>query len=149
MYTAVKELYPNHSLAKDATDGLVRVSIVAAKHSDTGTVPQPKESGSAQLGTTVYIPQNDSPYRIQIMMQGPETTFIELPVCDTCQKLSEPPDSCTDYGPNERVMLKPGKYEVLVKAIDTTDDVTPYTGSWELKSGEEYSDCYYVQTRHR
>jgi hypothetical protein len=52
----------------------------------------------------------------------------------------------TPSSPRTSVTLPAGSYDVVVKATDGTDAVTPFSGSWSLASGTAYSDCYYIET---
>jgi tetratricopeptide (TPR) repeat protein len=143
LYVALRTLYPDHALTPLATQGLVRVEIELA--ADAPTVAQPQESGTAPAGTSVYVVQNDSPERIQIILSGPETVIEEIAKCSDCTELTQVPDFCPNKGPARRISLKPGQYEVLVKSI-SDDRITPYRGDWTFRSGAEYQECFYVLT---
>ncbi len=145
MYYIVRTDYPKHHLSVEATRGLVRVEIELAQASGANPIPQPQESGTAPVGTSAYVVQNDSPEQIQLIMHGPEDIVEEIPACNNCTKLTAEPDECPNKGPIRRITLKPGRYEVKVKSI-SDDGITPYLGSWNFQSGTEYADCYFILT---
>ena len=148
MYNIVRTEYPRHPLSPDATESLARVKIKLAKEHGASPIEQPQESGTAPVGTSIYIVRNDSPEQIQITLSGPEVIIEEIPECVTCVKFTEEPKKCPSKGPSRRITLKPGQYDVVVESISNTG-VTPYQGSWVFRSGAEYRDCYYIVTRYQ
>ena len=145
MYSIVRKDYPQHYLSSSATEGLARSKIELAKRNDAPLIDQPPESGTAPVGTSVYIVRNDSPEQIQITLSGPEVIIEEIPKCGVCTEFSKKPDGCPDKGPIKRITLKPGRYEVLVESISDSG-VTPYQGTWTFRSGAGYARCYYIVT---
>jgi len=146
MYMLIRTDHPNHPIGPQATKALADVKIEIAEQEGAGAIEQPPQSGSAPIGTSVYVVQNDSPERIQLTLSGPEVLIEELPECQSCQKFTKDPQNCPEKGPVGRYTLKPGKYEVLVESI-TDEGIIPFRGTWTFESGTEYSECYYVVTR--
>ncbi len=143
LYYVIRTDYPTHPISSLATQGLARVELSLA--SDAPTLAPPLESGIAPSGTSVYVVQNDSPEQVEIILSGPETIIKEIAECSICTKLTSEPSECPNLGPMERITLKPGDYEVLVKSA-SDDEVIPYRGKWAFQDGVEYAHCYYVLT---
>lgn len=143
LYYVIRTDYPTHPISSLATQGLARVEISLA--SNAPTLAPPLESGTAPVGTSVYVVQNDSPERVEIILSGPETIIKEIAECSICTKLTSDPVECPNQGPMERITLMPGDYEVLVKSAGD-DEVIPYRGKWIFQDGVEYAHCYYVLT---
>jgi len=145
MYYIVRTDYPEHHLSSAATEGQARVEIEIAIAGAAGPIDPPRKSGTAPIGTSVYVVQNDSPEQMQLILRGPEVIIEEIPECSVCTKLTREPDECPNKGPITRITLKPGRYEVVVKSV-RDDGVIPYHDSWNFQSGTEYADCYYILT---
>ena len=143
LYYVVRTDYPTHPISSLATQGLARVEISLA--SNAPTLAPPLESGTAPIGTSVYVVQNDSPEQVEIILSGPETIIKEIAECSICTKLKRDPVECPNQGPMERITLKPGDYDVLVKSAGD-DEVIPYRGKWVFQDGIEYAHCYYILT---
>jgi tetratricopeptide (TPR) repeat protein len=143
LYYVIRTDYPAHPISSLATQGLARVEISLAGNAPT--LAPPLESGTAPAGTSVYVVQNDSPEQVEIILSGPETIIKEIAECSVCTKLTSDPVECPNLGPRERITLKPGDYEVLVKSA-SDDEVIPYQGKWTFQDGIEYAHCYYVLT---
>lgn len=135
--------YPTHDSASSVPEGIARNEIALAKEAGAQPIEQPMASGTAPLGVAVYVVQNDSPERLQIILHGPEVIIEEIEKCTSCIEYRSDPDSCPNKGPSKRLTLSPGNYEVLVKSIDD-EDVTPYQGSWRFLSAKEYARCYFI-----
>lgn len=80
---------------------------------------------------------------------------------------SSSPRGCPNKGPVKTYKLKPGGYQVLVKAISSNKwnaskleveelsqaelkqssevaNVQPFTGQWSLGTGQEYRSCFFL-----
>jgi tetratricopeptide (TPR) repeat protein len=143
MYSIVRKDYPQHYLSSSATEGLARTKIELAKRNDAPPIDQPPESGTAPVGTSVYVVRNDSPERIQLTLSGPESIIEEIPECSVCTDFTREPDACPNQGPIKRITLKPGRYAVVVESASDSG-VTPYQGKWNFRSGAEYVHCFYI-----
>jgi hypothetical protein len=143
MYSALREEHSGHRLVGPATDALARVEIELAEQSGAGIIEQPLPSGTVAPGTSVYEVQNDSPYRLQIILRGPEVIIEEIDECRTCTTYFEEPEECPGRGPIRQITMKPGEYKILVKSI-SDDGVIPYRGAWTFADSWEYAYCYYV-----
>ena len=147
MYEAFLAEFPEHTLAPEAEAGLARAIIAQAKAAGAGDIPAPERSGSTYSGQTEVVIQNDSPERLRIVFSGPETRIEELAACSSCINYTGiGPLYCPEMGPIGRYTLEPGEYEVVVESI-TDSGVTPWTGTWALGSGDEYSSCFFLVTR--
>lgn len=128
-------------------EALARAAVSEARAVGAGGLPAPQAVGSAGNAgdpVTVVI-QNDSPVGLRLVFSGPDVRVEELGPCEECAKFSESdPTSCPELGPVGTYVLAPGSYDVVVKAVG--DDVTPFSGSWQLDAGQEYSSCFYIVT---
>ncbi len=145
MYYIVWKDYPQHHLRSLAVEGLARAEINLARETGANPIAPPRESGTAPIGTSVYIVHNDSPEQIRLILRGPQDIVEEIPECAVCAKLAVEPSACPNKGPIRRITLKPGRYEVEVKSV-SDPDVIPYLDAWDFRGGIEYTDCYYILT---
>jgi outer membrane protein assembly factor BamD (BamD/ComL family) len=145
-YEALIEDYPASPLVDDAEAAVVDARVADIRASGTGELPPPQVVGRAPSGTTVVVVSNDSPERLEILLSGPSSKSLVVERCPTCQKyLGVGPVYCPEAGPQVRISLQPGQYEVVVRAIDDPD-ITPWSGSWELGDGEEFFNCFFIVT---
>jgi hypothetical protein len=145
MYQRFRTDFPNHALISDVNAAYVRVTLAQADVTGAGELGQPNDDGrSGEPGdaTTVVI-RNDSPEPITVVLNGPETRIVELPGCATCQTFTTPPTECPLGGAEERYTVKPGAYDVVVKATNGAS-VVPFRGNWTLAEGQGYSECFYL-----
>lgn len=139
--------YPSHALASDVEDAMARAIVADARASGAGTIPAPERSGSTSGGSTVVIIQNDSPERLRIVFSGQDSRIEELAACSSCTTYSVTgPLYCPEKGPIGRYTLTPGQYDVVVQSISDTG-VTPWVGDWDLISGDEYYNCFFITVR--
>jgi len=144
LYNRFLDEYPQDELASAAEISLIRAIVADARESEAGTIPPPERSGSTSGGSTVVIIRNDSPERLRIVFSGPESRMEELSACSSCTTYSGMgPMYCPEQGPVGRYTLAPGQYDVVVQSISDTG-ITPWTGDWDLASGDEYSSCFYI-----
>ncbi|HEY9074992.1 MAG TPA: hypothetical protein VIO61_00515 [Anaerolineaceae bacterium] len=147
LYDAFLADYPAHPAAAQVKEALAKAIIAGAKRSGASTLPDPTRSGAASSGTSVIVVRNDAPVRLRIAISGPETRIEEMDACATCQKYTGiGPLTCPNKGPVARYTVKPGEYAVVVQSI-SDGKVTPFSGTWKLTSGQEYSSCFYIVTR--
>lgn len=136
--------YPNHALATDVETALARSIVTQSQANSAGEIPAPERSGTTGSQLTEVVIQNDSPERLRIVFSGPEARVEELEACPTCMKYTGTgPLYCPELGPIGRYTLMPGQYDVVVQAISDSG-VTPWTGKWDLSTGDEYSQCFYI-----
>ena len=146
MYENFLADYPSHSLASDAEAALARSIVAQAKAGGAGEIPAPESSGSTGSKLTEVIIQNDSPERLRIVFSGPESHVEELGACSSCTNYTGiGPLYCPEKGPIGRYALQPGQYDVVVESINDSG-TTPWTGKWDLVSGDEYYNCFFVVT---
>jgi uncharacterized membrane protein YhaH (DUF805 family)/tetratricopeptide (TPR) repeat protein len=143
MYERFMANYPDHALAVEVNTALARSMVHAARASGAGEISAPSRSGRTSKGSTQVVIQNDSPEKLRLVFSGPEALIVDLAACDGCTTYMITPFSCPEMGPIGRYTLQPGNYDVLVESISDSG-VTPYTGSWELKGGDEYSSCFFI-----
>jgi len=144
MYDKFLSEYPSHSLATSVEAALARAIVADARASGAGIIAAPERSGSTSSGSTVVIIQNDSPERLRIVFSGPDSRIEELAACSSCQTYSLiGPLYCPEQGPIGRYTLPPGQYDVVVQSVSDTG-VTPWTGDWDLISGDEYYSCFFI-----
>lgn len=136
--------YPDHDLATEVEAALAEAIVDNTMAAPASEIPTPERSGPADENTTIVIIQNSSPQQLRIVFRGPESRIKELDACLTCEKYDNiGPLFCPEIGPVGRYELTPGQYDVVVEA-SSDRGVTPYTGSWELASGDEYSSCFFI-----
>jgi tetratricopeptide (TPR) repeat protein len=146
-YDRFRQEYPEHSLASDVQNAFVRATIAEAEALGAGGLPPPQStgegSGDPSALVTVII-RNDSPERLSMVFSGPETRVEELEPCADCEEFTgDGPDECPGQGPVGEYKLAPGSYQVVVKA-SSDGAVTPFSGTWELEGGDEYTSCFYL-----
>ncbi len=140
------ETYPTDPRYQQVVDTLADLLISNAQAQGAGALPEPDASGKAKKGTSEYEVRNDAPYQLRLVFSGPEKKIVTIPACSTCPEYLIQPTSCPDEGPLDTIILKPGDYSLLVETV-TSEGVTPYTGSFTMKDGTQYSSCFYVVTR--
>ena len=111
----------------------------------TGTLQQPGEIGHGNFGGKSKVTViNDSPYKLRITLEGPESKEVIIEKCEVCHVYIIRPIFCPEEDrPSIDIMLKPGTYEVTVSTAEPTD-VRPLAGSWTLEPNTWYGFCYYV-----
>ena len=137
------ETYPTDPRYQQVVDKLADLLIANAQAQGAGSFPEPDKSGKAKKGTSEYEVRNDAPYQLRLVFSGPEKKIVTIPACSTCTEYTLQPMSCPDEGPLDTIILKPGDYSLLVETV-TSEGVTPYTGSFTMKDGTQYSSCFYV-----
>jgi tetratricopeptide (TPR) repeat protein len=136
--------YGDHALVTEAEAALAQTIVANAKRGETGILPAPQRIGSAPSGVTKVVIQNDSPHKLRLVFSGAESHIEELDPCPSCQDyLSTRPTFCPEEGPIGRYSLIPGKYDVVVEAIND-QSIVPFTGTWDLTAGGEYSSCFFI-----
>jgi tetratricopeptide (TPR) repeat protein len=146
MYENFLAEYPSHSLAPDAEAGLARSIVAQAQTTSAGEIPTPERSGSTGSTVTEVVIQNDSPEPLRIVFSGPESRVEELEACSSCTTYTGlGPLYCPEQGPIGRYRLTPGAYDVVVES-GSDDGTTPWTGFWNLVSGDEYYSCFFIVT---
>lgn len=136
--------FPDHPLKTSIQQDYARAIVQDAKAQGGSAVPPPERVGSRSDGSTVVLIRNDSPEPLRIAFSGPTARVEEMPACKECQRFTPEtaPAACPAKGPTASYTLQPGQYEVMVKATGR-GSVKPFTGSWDLSSGE-YKNCFYL-----
>lgn len=146
LYQLLLNDYPDHPLAEEATVALARASVAEAQAMGAGNIPAPQSVGGSGSGPSVVVIQNDSPEKLSIVFSGPEARIEELEPCDSCTNYTgDGPESCPEQGPIGTYELPAGDYDVVVKSI-SDEGVTPFTGQWNLATGDEYYSCFFLVT---
>lgn len=142
LYTRFIENYPDHELAVDAEAGLAEAIVQVANSSNAPEISRPE--GQAVGGTVASVSiQNSSPERMRLTFVGPEIQVYQLEACTNCITYTGTgPAACPEEGPQGYYELPPGTYQVVVESIG--EYVTPYRGTWELESGFDYPQCFYI-----
>lgn len=139
--------FPEHAIVPEVETAMAKAMLAQAKATGAGEMPQPQRSGVAARGSSVIVIRNDSPHAMKIMLTGAETRFEELAPCVDCQTFTdEAPEACPGLGPVGVYTVKPGPYSVIVSSV-SSGRVTPFVGEWRLKSGVEYSNCFFLMER--
>jgi hypothetical protein len=146
LYQLLLSDYPDHPLAEETTVALARASVAEAQAMGAGNIPAPQSVGGSGSGPSVVVIQNDSPEKLSIVFSGPEARIEELEPCTTCTNYTgDGPESCPEQGPIGTYELPAGDYDVVVKSI-SDEGVTPFTGQWNLATGDEYYSCFFLVT---
>ncbi len=139
--------YPADPRAADARAGLARSLIARAKSGNGGTLPDPSVAGAAPSGTVRVTIENASPDHLRIVLNGAETRIEAVDACGQCKVYSViGPLSCPSGLPSSTLELTPGVYDVLVESTDGSS-VTPFVGSWDLRSATAYRSCFSIVRR--
>ena len=146
-YQRFRDEYPDDPLFEEATAGLARAAVAEAKAAGAGELPAPQSVGaSGSAGdTAVIIIQNDTPEKISLIFSGPDVRVETLEPCTECDNFTIEPVGCPELGPVGSYTVAPGSYNVVVRASSDTG-VTPFQGTWEINSGEEYKSCFFLVT---
>ena len=145
-YSRFRQVYGEHELAPQVEEAFVRSTLSEAQDLGAGELPAPQGQGQNTGEDVTVIIQNDSPETLSIVFSGPDIRVEELEPCTECESFSgESPSGCPELGPIGTYKLKPGSYDVVVKASSDTD-VTPFRGTWDLSDAQEYSSCFYLVT---
>lgn len=146
IYSRFRQDYGEHELAPQVEEAFVRSTLSEAQDLGAGELPAPQGQGQNTGEDVTVIIQNDSPETLSIVFSGPDIRVEELEPCTECESFSgESPSGCPELGPIGTYKLKPGSYDVVVKASSDTD-VTPFRGTWDLSDAQEYSSCFYLVT---
>ena len=125
-------------------------STFRATESSMGTLPPPGKLGYENLGGKAKVTIiNDSPYRLRILLKGPESREILIDKCEICTEyLFVGPLVCpTSSRPKAEILLEPGTYDVLVSTAEPSG-ILPCVGSWTLDPNTLYGFCYFVVKRY-
>jgi len=137
-------LYEDHALITEVEAALAQTIVANAKRGETSVLPAPERIGSAPSGVTRVVIQNDSPQKLRLAFSGAESRIEELDACTSCQNYRiNGPTFCPEEGPIGRYSLMPGQYDVVVETIDD-QSIVPFTGTWDLTTGGEYSSCFFI-----
>ncbi|NER20167.1 MAG: hypothetical protein F6J86_24630 [Symploca sp. SIO1B1] len=146
IYEGFLDQYPNHALVPQVKTVLAKLLVAQAQEEGAKNLPAPQREGSTSDSLSVVRIQNDSPEPMRIIFSGPEGRIEELEKCSSCRTyVGKPPESCPKQGPVGTYTLKPGEYDVVVKAIGNRP-VNPFKGDWSLGSGGIYPSCFYLVT---
>jgi hypothetical protein len=164
--------FPKHPYLNSVKRSHAMALIQDAKRNPTGELPAPIAMTSTSDGSTQVVIRNDSPHALRIVFAGPTSQVEEIPACKDCKDYTQAtaPFSCPNQGPVKTYKLEPGGYQVLVKAISSTNwdasklgkreltqtdlkqsaevsGVQPFTGQWSFGTGLEYQSCFFLIRR--
>jgi len=146
MYEGFIAQYPHHALVSQVEAALAKLLVAQAQEEGAGNLPALQREGNTGDSSSVVTIQNNSPEPMRIVFSGPEGRIEKLEECGSCRiYFGKPPESCPKQGPVGNYTLKPGEYDVVVKAIGNRP-VNPFKGNWSLNSGGIYSNCFYIVT---
>jgi hypothetical protein len=140
----VRSSFPDHEVGPEVDETFVQVALAEAEASGAGDLAQPEPVGPAEdpSGPTVVRIENASSQQLTIVFSGPEQRVEEVAPCSECGAASGA-DACDATGPEIRVELPPGTYDVVVRAAAGAD-VIPFRGTWALDAGFEYGQCFFI-----
>jgi tetratricopeptide (TPR) repeat protein len=145
LYERIKNEFPDVDFIKQVEEELARSLVADARSSGARNLTPPEKSGNSKAGTTSINIRNDTPHTLRIVFSGPDTLIEELEACTDCQVYTAGSlQLCPGKGPLDRFTFTPGEYDVLVESL-TDSSVIPWTGTWNLANGAEYSDCYVIE----
>ena len=142
--------YPRDARVATARQKRIAAEVAKVRAGATGDIAPLQRTGNGPSGTAIVQVVNDSPYALEILYSGPVADRLTVPACASCQVRSSPllsryfAPTCGGTGvPAKTVRLKPGTYQVVVRA-SASDGPRPYSGSWKLTGGSRYDNCYYA-----
>ena len=140
----VRSSFPDHEVGPAVEEAFVDIALAEAEASGAGELEQPAPAGPAgdPSGPTVVLIENASGEPLTIVFSGPEQRVEEVAPCSECDGVSGEA-ACGATGPEVRVELPPGTYDVLVRAASGAD-VIPFRGTWALDAGFEYDQCFFI-----
>ncbi|WP_144394587.1 hypothetical protein [Pleionea sediminis] len=124
----------------------VLVDIAIAKSERAASLSPIRGERYSGIGPAKVILINGTNSTLTLAMTGTETVKQKIPPCIEC-KSSE--DRCNAQDNIARFALKPGDYQVLVKASSSGRTVKPFVGVYELKEGFLYSQCFIIKSTIR
>ena len=146
----VRTEFPDHEVGPDVDDLYVEVTLAQADATGAGELEQPISIGPAAdpSGPVVLVVENASDEPLTIVFSGPERRVEEIAPCPECAAASPGggADACAATGPEVRIELPPGSYDVLVKTSEAAG-VLPFRGTWALEGGLEYAECFFISQR--
>lgn len=147
VYQRFVTAYPNHPNYEIVEASLAKAAVAEARAAGAGEISPPQATGAGSgSGPAVVVIQNDSRETLSLVFSGPEASFQMLEPCDKCEDyVGSGPEFCPELGPIGRYEVPAGTYEVVVNSI-SDDGVIPFTGTWDLASGEEYYSCFFLIT---
>jgi hypothetical protein len=99
-------------------------------------------------GQARLLVANQSPYTLQITLDGPTSKVLTIAACPTCivYPPNQPPASCMANLPTQEVLLPAGNYRVQMDWLGSpnTDRVG---GPWTLVPDSSIATCYYLIQR--
>lgn len=139
--------FPDHPLRADVDAAFVRVSLAEAEASGAGDLGSPANIGpSGEAGDLVSIEiHNATTESLTVILQGSDVRVEQLGPCAECQNTAAGSETCPQAAPVGRYVVKPGTYEVVVKA-SSGSRVTPFRGTWVFEPGGGYADCFFIRT---
>lgn len=145
VYEKFLDQFPNHPLGAVVKQSYAKAIVKDAKAQGGGTISSPGQVGYTADGSTVVSIRNDSTEAMRIVFSGPTPRVEELAPCKDCQEFTAAtlPKTCPNKGPEGTYTVQAGTYEVMVKSVGDRV-VKPFTGSWTLDGGSEYSHCFYI-----
>ena len=119
--------------------------IKQAEQAGSRELPPPTDTGGSGSSLTEVTIYNDSPAELRIVISGPESRIEVIPASPTSDEYSlVGPLSCRTDVPTLTITVAAGDYRVLVE--DISGGVRPFTGTWNLTSGDRFASCFYLVT---
>lgn len=139
--------YPGHSLTANVEAALANAILTRAQDVGAGEIAPPASSGTTGNELTEVVIQNHSPEKMRIVFSGPEVRIEKLETCKNCPTYpsGKEPEYCPEDGPVGYYTLIPGQYDVVVESI-SENMITPWKGTWNLESGDQYASCFFIIT---
>lgn len=144
LYEEYLDRFAEHPQVVEVSTALARSLFQRSLALGAPEIPEPVRSGDTRSGSTVVTIQNDTPEDMVISFSGVESRIEKLNACTKCQTFSqESVAECLNLGPTGTYTLTPGTYDVTVNAAGNAK-VLPFRGTWDLRSGSKYSNCFYI-----
>lgn len=151
-YALAKSLYsrlivdfPSSPLTARARRGLIAAEVALIRTGGTGQLPDPTIVGNTASGMVEVSVQNSSPYRLELLLSGPDAKRLEVPACGSCKKYLRAADFPGRSGPKRSITVEAGRYAAVVRS--TSSNARPWSDDWTLVGGYRYdSGCFYIVT---
>jgi hypothetical protein len=138
--------YPRSPQAKAAGTLLIDAQVAAIRQGQTGKLPSPQVTGTTAYGEAKLVIANDSPRPLELLLSGPTSKRLLIAACRSCRTYGSTPASytCGNVTPSVTAVLNPGSYDVVARSPE--GHVEPFSGTWELSSGNRYDHCFFIVT---
>lgn len=153
-YTGALRLYeillqnnPTSQFASEAEKAKIDIVLAQIAEGEHGSLPQAQFKNVGELGGKAELTVvNDTPYKMTILLSGPEAKSITIEASSGSYEYWIPPSSedPPQYANRAIIALDPGEYKMAAQVDKPT--VTSYYGQTFLSEDCRYQDWLYIKT---